>query len=112
MEAAWCGTGLYSHGAFPRKEGGDWGADSVTARKESDDGIDLRRKALLTHGATLSVTARERRHDRAQAGPAAARWARPKREHGEGRERVARGEKKGERWAAGCAGLGRIREEK
>jgi hypothetical protein len=86
--------------------------DSVTARKESDDGVDLRRKALLTRGATLSAMVRERRRDRAQAGPTAARWARPRREREEGRERATRGEKKGERWATGCAGLGRIREEK
>jgi hypothetical protein len=105
MERRGAASELYSQGAVPRKEGGDWGTDSITARKENDDGVDLRKGALLTHRATLSATTREEgktRRARLRARPAALSGLGPKRETEGGRERAARGEKKGGRWAAGC----------
>jgi hypothetical protein len=57
MERRGAASGLYSQGAVPRKEGKDWGADSVTARKESDAGDGLRKGATLTSGPAMSATA-------------------------------------------------------
>jgi hypothetical protein len=52
-----CVIRIISQGAVPRKEREDWGADSVTARKESDAGDGLRKGATLTSGPAMSATA-------------------------------------------------------
>jgi hypothetical protein len=60
--------------------------DSTSAKKESDAGDGLRKEVTLTIGSAVSAMGREGKRARALAGPAAARWAMPKREHGERRE--------------------------
>jgi hypothetical protein len=74
----------------------DLARDSTLAKKESDVGVGLRKEATLTIRSAVSATGREGKLTHALAGPAAARWARPKRERGERRE-MGRARGKGSR---------------
>jgi hypothetical protein len=78
----------------------------VSTILESDDGVDLRKGARLTRGATLSVMVRkEDAHSLARAGPAALAGLGPKREAEEGKMGRAQG-KESEQVACGRSGRG------
>jgi hypothetical protein len=66
--------GLYSPGAVPRKEGGDWVTNLVGSGfgKHCPDGV--RRKALLTHGPVMSAKRREERGSSRSRAPLGLRW--------------------------------------
>jgi hypothetical protein len=60
-------AGLYSPKALRVRKGKIETRDSTVANKEGDDGVDLRRKAALTCGPTVSTRETERRGGRGRS---------------------------------------------
>jgi hypothetical protein len=100
-----CGLGLYSPKAPRVRKGRIWTRDSASAKKESDDGVELRRKAALTCGPAVSATERGKGEAVARARAMLGLRPRPKTERGKRRRdgpRAGRGQAE----AAAAAGLG------